>query len=128
MFGRRRRRRNERLVATGERAIALGNDSPALHGPYVASCCLGQVVSHRQRARTGTKAYVRWLADGSVTAAWFEASRPVVGAYVLASGQYGHGPHHSEPVFFVGPNCFEVIPAEALAAHTRHQRRLALQR
>lgn len=128
MFGRRRRRRDEQLVATWERAIARGNDSPALHGAYVTSCCLGQVVSHRQRARTGTKAYVRWLADGSVTAAWFEASRPPVGAHVLASGRYGHGPHHTESVFFVGANTFEVIPAEALAAYTRHHSHLARQR
>ena len=98
---RRRRRRNDRLAATWERALALGCTSPARHGPYETSACLGQVISHRQRARTGTKAYVRWLVDDSVTAAWFEASRPPVRAYVLAAGQYGHGPHHRESVFYV---------------------------
>jgi hypothetical protein len=91
------------------------------------TCCLGQIISHRQRARTGTKAYVRWLVDDSVTAAWFEASRPAVRAYVLALGSYGHGPHHSESVFYVGPTNFEVIPADALAAYARHRRRQARQ-
>ena len=127
MFGRRRRRRNDRLVAAWERALALGSDSPVRHGPYETSTCLGQVVRHRQRARTGTKAYVRWLVDDSVTAAWFEASRPAVEAHVLARGRYGHGPHHTESVFYVGPSDFEVIPANALAAFTRHQRRTARQ-
>lgn len=124
MFGRHRRRRNDRLVAAWERCLALGSNSPA-HGLYETSSCLGQVIGHRQRARTGTKAYVRWLVDGSVTAAWFEASRPAVRAYVLATGRYGHGPHHSESVFYVGPTNFEVIPSDALAAYTRRQRRAA---
>jgi len=94
-----RKRRDARLAPLWERALGDGNDSPVGHGPYATSRCLGQVVRHRQRARTGTKAYVRWHVDGSVTAAWFEASRPAVGAYVLARGRYGHGPHHAEPVF-----------------------------
>lgn len=128
MLGRRRRRRNDRLVAIWERALALGCNSPAHQGPFGMTCCLGQVISHRQRARTGTKAYVRWLVDDSVTAAWFEASRPAVRAYVLATGRYGHGPHHSEAVFYVGPTTFEVIPADALAAYTRRQRRVARQK
>ncbi len=127
MFVRRRRRRNDRLVAAWERALALGNNSPVHLGPYETSCCLGQVVRHRQRARTGTKAYVRWLVDDSVTAAWFEASRPAVRAYVLATGQYGYGPHHTESVFYVGPANFEVIPADAIAAYTRRPRHAARQ-
>jgi hypothetical protein len=123
LLGRRRRRRHALLVAAWERGLALGSDSPVRHGPYETSSCLGQVVRHRQRARTGTKAYVRWLVDDSVTAAWFEASRPPIGAYVLATGRYGHGPHHTESVFYVGPTDLEVIPTNALAAYTRDQRR-----
>lgn len=119
-----RRRRNDRLVALWERALTMGNTSPIRHGAYQTTCCLGQVTAHRQRARTGTKAYVRWLVDDLVTAAWFEASRPAVGAYVLATGRYGHGPHHTEPVFYVGPTCFELVPAKALAAYNRRARRL----
>jgi len=120
-----RKRRDARLAPVWERALCDGNDSPVGHGRYATSTCLGQVVRHRQRARTGTKAYVRWHVDGSVTAAWFEASRPAVGAYVLASGRYGHGPHHIEPVFYVGPSGWELIPAEAPAAYVRRQRREA---
>lgn len=98
MFGL-RQRRDSRLAPVWERGLSVGNDSPIGHAPYVVTTCLGQVVRHRQRARTGTKAYVRWHRDGSVTAAWFQASRPAVGAYVLATGSYGHGPHHTELVF-----------------------------
>ncbi len=119
------KRRDARLAAMWERALSQGNDSPVSHGPYAITTCLGQVVRHRQRARTGTKVYVRWHSDGSVTAAWFEASRPAKGAYVLATGRYGHGPHHTEPVFYVGPSSWELVDAEAPAAYLRHQRREA---
>ncbi|MEA2825703.1 MAG: hypothetical protein QOG43_142 [Actinomycetota bacterium] len=124
MFGL-RRRRDARLSPVWERALALGRQSPVGHGPYETVSCLGQVVRHRQRARTGTKAYVRWVADGSVTAAWFWSARPPVHSYVLARGQYSHGDHHREAVFYVHQGHFELIPAQALAAHSREQRRLA---
>ena len=66
--------------------------------------------------------------DDEVTAAWFQAARPAVGAYVLARGEYGHGTHHAEGVFYVdGPRLFEVIPADAHDAYLRHQRRVAKQ-
>ena len=58
-----------------------------------------------------------------MTAAWFEASRPPVGAHVLATGRYGHGPHHTEAVFYVGGSDVEVIPPNALTAFIRYQRR-----
>ncbi len=119
------KRRDARLAPVWERALSHGSDSPVGHGPYAISTCLGQIVRHRQRARTGTKAYVRWHSDGSVTAAWFEASRPPVGAYVLATGRYGHGPHHTESVFYVGPASWEPVDADAPAAYLRHQRREA---
>ena len=122
MFGL-RKRRDARLATVWERALALGNDRP--RAGFGQSTCLGQVARHRQRARSGTKAYVRWYCDGSVTAAWFEASRPAVGAYVLAIGHFGHGPHHGEPVFYVGPRSWELIPAEAPAAFARQRRREA---
>jgi hypothetical protein len=119
-----RRRKEARLAAAWERAWSLGATSPR-HHPGVCSC-LGLVTGHRQRARTGTKAYVRWCVDGDVTAAWFEAARPPVGALVLATGRYGHGPHHDEGVFYVdGPGFFELIPGDARQGYLRHQKRLA---
>lgn len=124
MFGF-RRRRDARLAPVWERALSYGNQSPIGHGSYGFTTCLGQVVKHRQRARSGTKAYVRWNSDGVVTAAWFEASRPAVGAYVLATGRYGHGPHHTEQVFYVAPSSWELIPGDAPAAYLRQQRRHA---
>lgn len=115
------KRRDARLALVWERSLSDGNTSPS--SGYAT--CLGQVVRHRQRARSGTKAYVRWYTDGSVTAAWFEASRPAVKSWVLATGSSGHGRHHSESVFYVGPRGWELIPSEAPAAHSRHQRRQA---
>ena len=83
----------------------------------------GALVGDRQRARSETKAWVRWVADAQTTAAWFWNAWPAVGTSVLATGQYGHGPHHSEPVFYVPAGGFEVIPSGALRAWNRRRRR-----
>lgn len=74
-----RRRKDARLAAAWERAWSLGATNPRTHGGVCT--CLGRITRHRQRARTGTKAYVRWCVDDEVTAAWFQAARPAVGAY-----------------------------------------------
>ena len=61
------------------------------------------------------------------TAAWFWNAWPAVGTWVPATGQYGHGPRHSEPVFYVPACGFEVIPSGAPRALDR-RRRLELSR
>jgi hypothetical protein len=66
---------------------------------------------------------VRWVADDQTTAAWFWNAWPAVGTSVPVTGQYGHGPHHSEPVFLSPPVAFEVIPSGALRAWDRRRRR-----
>ena len=63
------------------------------------------------------------MADDQTTAAWFWNAWPAVGPSVLATGQYGHAPHHSEPVFLSPPAAFEVIPSGALRAWDRGRRR-----
>ncbi len=93
--------------------------------PYTRCECLGQVVGYRQRAHSGTKAWVRWTADGQTTAAWFWNDRPAVGTYVLATGEYGHGTHHPENVFYVAAGDYRVIPAPTLRGWSRRQRRPA---
>lgn len=118
------RRRQARLAAVWEHALAAGGqDSPSWIGPWGEGRCLGRVVGHRQRARSGTKAWVRWVADDQTTAAWFWNAWPAVGTWVLATGQNGHGPHHSERVFYVPAGGFEVIPSGALRAWDRRRRR-----
>ncbi len=119
VFGRRRRR----LARSYERAVLLGNDSPISHGRFERCTSLGEVIGHRQWARTGVKAYVRWVVDESVTAAWFEGAWPVVGSSVLAQGSYGYGTHHGEEVFYVDPGDVEVLRATARAAYMRRRRR-----
>lgn len=98
-----------------------------LNAPYGGTpvWCLGQVVGYRQRARSGTKAWVRWLADGSTTATWLEGAWPRVGTHVLAYGAYGHGAHHQEQVFYVDRGSLSVVPAKAAEAWRRQQRRQA---
>jgi hypothetical protein len=123
------RRRDARLAEVWDEALERGGRRSPLHvRPYTRCECLGQVVGHRQRARTGTKAWVRWVADDQTTAAWFWKARPAVGTYVLATGEYGHGTHHPEDVFYVAPGDYRVIPVRSLRAWSRHQRRLGRDR
>lgn len=123
MFGS-HRRRDARLAQRWERGLEVGNCSPI--GTHRETCtCFGQVVQLRQRARTGMKAYVRWLADQSVTAAWFEGAWPGAGSYVIARGEYSDGTHHAERVFYVASGGCEVLPADANIAWDRHLRRQA---
>lgn len=59
-----------------------------------------QIIGIRQQARTGLKAYGRWLFTGQTCALWIEGAWPGVGAFMSANGTYGDGPHHGEYVFY----------------------------
>lgn len=63
----------------------------------------GQIVSIRQRARTGTKAYIRWSKLDYKTGIWFPFPQMyiAIGQYVSVSGQFSYGQHHDEEVFYV---------------------------
>src|SRR5690349_1611552 len=111
------RRRDARLAAVAARAMERGGRMSPLQAPRGTCQCLGEVVGHRQRARRGTKALVRWVADGQTTAAWFWYARPPVGTFVLATGEYSWGAHHDEGVFYVEAGGYEVIPGRAMRAH-----------
>ena len=87
-----RRRRDERLWQDFEAAKA----SAAALGMR-----MGDVVRIRQHARTGTKAYVRWIETGQLDAVWAPSMRLNRGQIMPASGHHGHGPHHGEEVFYI---------------------------
>ncbi len=78
-----------------------------------------QIVSVRQKARTGLKAYVRWLGSGQTCAVWSEGAWPSTGMFVSAMGNYSHGAHHNEEVFYVN-KLFGFIDGKYYAAMRRH--------
>ncbi len=119
-----RRRRDEALARVWERSLGLGDHSPAKQALYTTWTCLGKVTRHKQRARRGTKARVKWVSDGRETAAWFWYGRPRVGGHVLATGQWAQGTHHQENVFYVDAGHWEAVPRKARGAYRRHQRRV----
>lgn len=59
-----------------------------------------EIVGIRQKARTGSKAYGKWLFTGEVCALWIDGAWPSVGMFMSAPGSYGDGLHHSEEVFY----------------------------
>lgn len=128
MLGTLRRWREARRVRRAERQAArtarlAAEWEPVV--PYVGAgpsasvvTCVGRIVDVRQRARTGTKAYVEW-SNGTSTAAWFEGAWPSLHADVLATGNLGRGPHHRETVFYVEPGALWIVPAGAREAYER---------
>jgi hypothetical protein len=111
------------LASLWEQALPYLNECP---NDSRSRTCVGQITRHRQLARTGTKAYVRWCGDQIETAAWFAAAWPPVGSYVVATGDMGYGEHHTEEVFYVSSAQLHlVMPPSAPLAWTRLQRRLA---
>ncbi|MFJ1707115.1 hypothetical protein [Kitasatospora sp. NPDC088346] len=82
-----------------------------------------QVESVYQRARRGSKARVRWCDSGAVQDAWFQGWHAPPGAFVLAVGQTGWGPHNQiRNVLYVGPGqVYGWAPAAASVAWQRLQ-------
>jgi hypothetical protein len=66
---------------------------------------IGVVTGIRQHARTGTKAWMRWVSDPSdqrsVDSVWVWHTRLQTGSMLVVSGSYGHGDHHQETVFYI---------------------------
>lgn len=116
----RRQRRAEKtahVVETVASALALAGPGPP-SGAF--RTCAGTVQCHRQRARFGLKAYVRWrygYGGEVITAVWFDNAWPEVGSLVVASGRMGWGWHHSEPVFFGSVEC--TVPRRVMAKYRR---------
>jgi hypothetical protein len=59
-----------------------------------------QIVGIRQQARSGLKAYGRWLGSDQTCALWIEGAWPSIGTFMSAPGSHGGGPHHGEEVFY----------------------------
>ena len=83
---------------------------------------IGLILRVRQRAKTGTKAYVKWIETEQIDAVWIPNQQLHVGDIRAFAGCHGHGPHHSERVFYiegVGP----VIGKRLYKAWKRHEKR-----
>ena len=59
-----------------------------------------QIISVRQHARPGLKAYGRWIETGHTFALWIGGAWPSVGTFMSAPGNYGPGSHHGEFLFY----------------------------
>lgn len=96
------------------RALALAKDR---------NFNLGRVTSLRQRARTGTKAYVKWIIGSGPSAIWIPKAWPKVGMFLLVRGCVGTGTHHNESVLFV--NTLEwILPGNTQRGWKRHEKRM----
>ncbi|MGW2539706.1 hypothetical protein ACWC5I_02225 [Kitasatospora sp. NPDC001574] len=80
-----------------------------------------QVENVYQRARRGSKARIRWCDSGARQDAWFQGWHAPPGAYVLAVGQTGWGPHNRiHDVLYVG-QVYGWAPAAAPSAWQKHR-------
>jgi hypothetical protein len=84
------------------------------------------VCAHRQRARTGLKAFVLFPAAQKISAAWFPGWWPSIGSRAVVSGRLWNdiwATHHGEVVFWV-EHVHAVADADVLRRSGREQRRL----
>jgi len=119
---------SQRRRASDERSWEAWNNCLAYaeRTPDASQAGLGKLVRVRQYARTGTKGLVRWEATGAVTEVWLEGWHLPLGAYLVARGTVGYGPHHDvDEVLYVGPNgLLGWVPGITPDAWRRHERRL----
>ncbi len=91
---------------------------------YRSSPYAGCITQVKQNARTGTKAYVKWQGTNSTVAIWVPDIRVYPGQYVVLMGNYGHGDHHSETVFYV--DCLvDAFDQKCFRSARRHERLIA---
>lgn len=112
-------KRPQRQAALAARWEAM-RESTRRH-PSARLCFVAQV---HQRARTGTKAFIRW--EGTATRrqdAWFRGISVTPGTYALVEGFYRYGPHRHEPHLFEVTNVIAVAPASAYRAWQHLQQR-----
>jgi hypothetical protein len=85
--------------------ISWNNFSAAKRDARAYGYRIGVVTGIRQYARTGTKAWIRWIVDlpeqHTVDAVWAWHTRLQTGSMLIVSGSYGHGEHHNETVFYI---------------------------
>ena len=92
---------------------------------YRVSSYAGLITRVRQYyPHKGTKAYVQWQGTNSTSAIWVPDQKVNCGEYVVLTGNYGHGDHHDETVFYVTNLVDRFDDACYRRAH-RHERRIA---
>lgn len=89
-----------------------------------SSLALAEIVSVRQKARTGTKAYVYWYNNvDQRDAVWIPKIWPNSGDFVLGRGGYGHGKHHKEEVFYFN-KVIKIVQGNVYRGFIKHQKRI----
>lgn len=87
---------------------------------------LCEIISIKQYARTGTKAYVK-CHRGDLDerqAVWLPKLSPSRGDFVLGSGSIGYGKHHKEAVFYFN-DVQEVMKSKFYKGFLAHKKRQA---
>jgi hypothetical protein len=82
-------------------------------------CDIAKVYRVRQAAKNGTKAYVKWLTRDGTDAIWIKKQSIFNGQILVLRGNYGHGSHHNETVYYV--NFFEVLPRKIIRGWKLHK-------
>jgi len=84
-----------------------------------------RIVSIRQQARTGTKAYVVFQDTKERSAVWIPELLDVErGEYMVVHGSYGHGRHHDEQVFYVN-HVLQHMDKQTYKGWKKHEKRIA---
>ncbi len=83
------------------------------------------IISIRQKAGTGTKAYVQFIPSGQKHAVWFWELWPSLGSAMIFTASHGNGNHHNEDVLYVnkGDLCLW-LPRGYESAWKRHNARM----
>lgn len=85
---------------------------------------LCEIVSIKQYAKSGTKAYVKCHKGslGQRQAVWLPKLSPSRGDFILGSGNVGHGKHHNEAVFYFN-NIQEIMKSKIYKGFLSHKKR-----
>ena len=91
---------------------------------FDSSLRLGRVISVRQEARSGTKAYIVWHEKpGDQIAVWVADYWPKKNDFILGSGSIGYGEHHAEPVYYFN-NVKRIIRNRVYLGFLKHEYRV----
>jgi hypothetical protein len=115
-----RRRRDEQAWSTWEEMLTHAA------GWAERTPTLVTVIAVRQRARSGTKAYLRFSGTSVVCAAWFPDRWPHVGTHHVVSGHLWDdvaSTHHRETVFWVD-FVHATAAGDVVRRWRRHERKL----
>ena len=86
-------------------------------------CRMFRIIDIRQQASTGTKAHVVFEDTSEEDAVWIPDFWPAKGEYIVSKGDYGHGSHHDENVYYVKQVLLH-LHKDTYMGWNRHEKRL----